>query len=89
MAKKKKKAADEKPAEAKPATPAAATSTPNTPAEVAFARGNYSAVRHMAKAGDESAKKLEPLTEIDMKQIAAGVVAFIVVLTIVFFTVRG
>jgi hypothetical protein len=91
MAKKKKKSDDAKPAAPAKADAPAASTTPTaaTPAEIAFQRGNYSAVRQLAKAGDESALKLEPLTKIDMGQIAAGIVAFVVVLTIVFFTVRG
>ena len=91
MAKKKKKS-DDKPSTSPTASepPKKAADKPSTePVDVAFAAGNYSAVRYLAASGNEHAQKLAALTKIDMGQIAAGIVAFIVVTTVMFFTLHG
>ncbi len=92
MAKKKKKPAGEAPKDAKSAGAANKSSTPSAPqtaADIALAKGNYSAVRALAKSGDAEAEKLFPLIRIDMGQVAAGIVAFLVVTTIALITVHG
>ena len=58
-------------------------------ADIAFAAGNYAAVRALAKEGDARAAELMPMTTIDMKQVGAGIVAFVVVLIAAAITLRG
>jgi len=94
MAKNRKKKADKTDstddksttASSAPASAAAAASTPATPAEALFAKGNFAAVHALAKKGDESAKKLLPLTTVDIGQVACGIVALAIVLTICLLT---
>ena len=69
-----------------PSSPAAAASTANTPADVAMRAGNYAAVRALANAGDDTAKKLLGLVTIDLYQVAAGLVGLAVVIMIAILT---
>ena len=78
-----------------PSSSAAPSSSkaPGTPADkavdAAFAAGNYSAIRHLAMANNAEAARLLPLTTVDMGQVAMGVIAMIVVLTVAFFVLHA
>lgn len=55
----------------------------------AFASGNYAAVLAFAKSDNSDAtKKLVAMTKIDRAQVAAGLFALLVVLTVAFFTLH-
>lgn len=84
MARKNKKKAPEKSAHA--ATSEAATSH----VDVAFAAGNYAAIKVFARSDpSDKTQKLLELTRIDRVQVAAGLFAMLVVLTVAFCTLHS
>ncbi len=86
MAKKKKTPKPESSQSSDAPAKAPVKSEAKSAAEIAFEKGNFAAVHALAKSGDEAAQKLLPLTTIDMKQVAAGIIALAVTLTIAIFT---
>lgn len=79
-----KKTHKKKSAASEPATERTASGAKSNVTE-AFASGNYAAVRAFAKTDDsEATKKLVALTQIDMTQVAVGLFAIAVVLTVAF-----
>ena len=76
MAKKSKKKPETKP----DAGGGSKAELAKSPVDVAFARGNYAAVRALAKSDPSPhAQELLALTKMDMGQVAAGAIAFLVV----------
>jgi hypothetical protein len=89
VAKKKKNKDKTTDAPAAASTSAAATSKPDQPIDVAFAAGNYAAVRSMGrKELTEKAKMLLELVKIDRVQVLVGIGAIIVVLLVALMTLK-
>jgi hypothetical protein len=84
---KKKKSDGEKPATS--AAPAATPEKKETDIDIAYARGNFSRVRELAKADpSEHAQKVKALVEIDPIQVLVGAGAILVVALAAFLTLH-
>ena len=89
MAKKTKKKDATSSAPSSGASPGRTASGAKSNVEEAFASGNYAAVKEFAKTDtSESTKKLVAMTKIDMGQVAVGLFALAVVLTVALFTLH-